>query len=477
VFERNHILQSRYQLLECLGENGGRHTWAATDQKLDQIVVIKILAFPNHIDWQVLKLFEREAEILRTIDHPCIPKYRDFFTLDDRTIWYCLVEDYIPGKSLKQLLDQGTHFPESQLRDIAKQVLSILVYLHSLSPPIYHRDIKPSNLIWGEDDRVYLVDFGAVQDKAPTMGITFTVVGTYGYTPIEQFAGRAVPSSDLYALGATIVHLATGRSPADLPQENFRLQFLEYVTLPIPLLQWLTRMVEPEASQRFQRADRALEALEIDSSVNWQNQGRSRRTPPQRVVPKPLGTKISVQNTGERLVISTDPIAARLAMEATLQAVPSRKKALNTLEIFVLGIALFFIGSILAIITPLFAIVSYAGFLIMVFALLYGIRDAKPNIWTIALDQKNYMSYENRLGKIDRQSNYHRGSLSDIQEVIHHGSQIEQTTQEEPYRITISKRVVTIRTSQTEIPFGESLTRQEAEWIVFELRSWLSQHT
>ena len=69
-----------------------------------------------------------------------------------------------------------------------------------------HRDIKPSNLILGEDEQVYLVDFGAVQDKVAPSCTTFTVVGTYGYTPMEQFGGRAVPASDLYALGATLIH-------------------------------------------------------------------------------------------------------------------------------------------------------------------------------------------------------------------------------------------------------------------------------
>lgn len=73
-----------------------------------------------------------------------------------------------------------------------------------------HRDIKPSNLIWGEDQHVYLVDFGAVQAQAAVTGVTFTVVGTSGYAPLEQFWGRAVAASDLYALGATLIHLLTG---------------------------------------------------------------------------------------------------------------------------------------------------------------------------------------------------------------------------------------------------------------------------
>jgi len=75
--------------------------------------------------------------------------------------------------------------------------------LHELSPPVLHRDIKPSNLIINSENNVYLVDFGAVQSRGAVTGVTFTVVGTSGYAPLEQFWGRAVPGSDLYALGMT----------------------------------------------------------------------------------------------------------------------------------------------------------------------------------------------------------------------------------------------------------------------------------
>jgi len=120
---------------------------------------------------------------------------------------------------------------EKQVRELATDILKILIYLHELSPPVLHRDIKPSNLIWGEDKQIYLVDFGAVQAQAAVTGVTFTVVGTSGYAPLEQFWGRAVPSSDLYALGATLIHLLTGTAPADLPQKDSRIQFSDRISL------------------------------------------------------------------------------------------------------------------------------------------------------------------------------------------------------------------------------------------------------
>ncbi|MEQ8963569.1 MAG: protein kinase, partial [Coleofasciculus sp. C2-GNP5-27] len=155
------------------------------------------------MQWDEFKLFEREAAVLKQLNHPQIPNYRDYFSLDKETgeglYWFGLVQEYIPGKSLQQLLDQSYHFSETQVRSIATQVLKILQYLHGLKPPVLHRDIKPNNLILGQDKRVYLVDFGAVQNSAAVEGVTFTVVGTSGYAPLEQFWGQAVAASDLYA--------------------------------------------------------------------------------------------------------------------------------------------------------------------------------------------------------------------------------------------------------------------------------------
>ncbi|MEQ8538249.1 MAG: hypothetical protein RIB93_12470 [Coleofasciculus sp. D1-CHI-01] len=98
----------------------------------------------------------------------------------------------LEAASLRQLLDQGKRFTQEDVKRIAESVLEILSYLHGLQPPVLHRDIKPSNLILADDLPIYLVDFGAVQNRAVTEGVTFTVVGTTGYTPLEQFWGKAV---------------------------------------------------------------------------------------------------------------------------------------------------------------------------------------------------------------------------------------------------------------------------------------------
>ncbi|MBN3896568.1 MAG: serine/threonine protein kinase [Nostoc sp. NOS(2021)] len=278
MLQAEQILQDRYQIQRQLGNNGIRQTWQALDLQAsdgeNSTVVVKLLAFGGTVQWDDLKLFEREAQILKQLNHPRIPRYIDYFCIDDRTLWFALIQEYIPGESLKEKLAVGKRFTEKRARKIAVEILNILTYLHELNPGVLHRDIKPSNLIWGEDNRIYLVDFGAVQDKAAREGVTFTVVGTYGYAPMEQFGGRAVAASDLYALGATLIHLLTGTSPADLPQQDLRLQFTDRVNLSPSFVSWLQKLIEPAPEQRFSSASQALNALKSGLTVKSANRNQ-----------------------------------------------------------------------------------------------------------------------------------------------------------------------------------------------------------
>lgn len=268
MLEPQQTLQNRYWLEQCLSQNSSRQTWLAQDLQRHQVVVVKLLAFSPQMQWEELKLFEREAQVLRQLSHPRIPVYVDYFTIDpDQGLaWFALVQDFIAGQSLQQCLESGQRFTVAQIQAIAAQVLDILIYLHGLDPPVLHRDIKPSNLIWGADQQVYLVDFGAVQNQAATTGVTFTIVGTTGYAPLEQFWGRAEPASDLYALGATLIYLLTGTAPADLPQRNLRIQFADRVSLDTNLVHWIQSLTEPDLQHRYPSAQAALQDLQAGRS-------------------------------------------------------------------------------------------------------------------------------------------------------------------------------------------------------------------
>ena len=283
MLSAGQVLCDRYQLQQQLGHNAGRQTWLAMDTQASPptAVVVKLLAFNPQMQWDELKLFQREAQVLKNLNHPRIPKYLDYFSVDDVEAdlgeyaadnndkskvnglpWFALVQEYIPGNSLKQLLEQGKRFKENQVRHFAEDLLKILIDLHELSPPVLHRDIKPSNLILGKNNQIYLVDFGAVQDKAKAEGVTFTVVGTSGYAPPEQLWGKAVPASDLYALGATLIHLLTGIPPAELPQQRMRIKFRDKVKIEPSFANWIDQLIQPAPEKRLSTARQAFSALQ-----------------------------------------------------------------------------------------------------------------------------------------------------------------------------------------------------------------------
>ncbi|NEO31277.1 MAG: serine/threonine protein kinase [Symploca sp. SIO3C6] len=306
MLQAQQVLQERYQLQTRLGRTAaGRQTWLAKDVKSSEQVILKLLAFSPQMQWEELKLFEREAQVLQSLNHPRIPRYRDYFCLDLQTgaqiSWFGLVQQYIPGVSLQEFIESGKRLTQKQAKKIATEILQILVYLHQLSPPVLHRDIKPSNLILTENKQVYLVDFGAVQAQAAVTGVTFTVVGTSGYAPLEQFWGRAVAASDLYALGATLIHLITGIAPADLPQKDSRLQFAEYVNNLDPIfVGWIEKMTEIALEKRYSTATQALEALK-SGQVQPKDHARNSVI---RKIPKPSGSYIQLNKSREQLKIT-----------------------------------------------------------------------------------------------------------------------------------------------------------------------------
>lgn len=297
---------SRYEVKQQLGKRGGRQTLLARDTMTQELVVIKLLSFGNDFEWHDLKLFEREAETLKALSHPAIPRYLDYFELGSPNLKsFALVQTYIEAQSLDEQLKAGRTFSEAEVMQLAKALLEILIYLHGRQPPVIHRDIKPSNILLTNRSgnsvgQVYLVDFGSVQTLAAREGGTITVVGTYGYMPPEQFGGRAVPASDLYSLGATLVYLVTGTHPADLPQKDLRLQFEQVVNLSPELSQWLKWMTEPSLDRRMASATEALQALEHPQPEQ-----------PAAIYPtltrQPVGSKILVKKDDDALEILLPP--------------------------------------------------------------------------------------------------------------------------------------------------------------------------
>ncbi len=261
------VLANRYEIVSLLGKKTGRRTFKVRDLHALELVVIKLLCFNSDFEWDDLKLFEREARTLKNLSHTCIPRYIDYFEIQQPLCGFALAQTYIPAQTLEQHIKSGRTFTEAEVKQIGIKLLDILIYLHSVSPAVIHRDIKPSNILLEDrtGDRVgdiHLIDFGSIQSATVKEFGTRTVVGTYGYMPLEQFGDRTVPASDIYSLGATLIYLVTGTHPADLPLDNGRIQFEHLTSLSPEFTQWLRATTEPTLETRIKSARQALSALQ-----------------------------------------------------------------------------------------------------------------------------------------------------------------------------------------------------------------------
>jgi serine/threonine protein kinase len=468
MLQAKQVLKGRYYLQQSLGQNAGRQTWLAEDRKETppQQVIVKLLAFSPQMQWDEFKLFEREAQVLKTLDHPRIPKYRDYFSLDrhagEGLCWFALVQDYIPGNSLQQLLNEGKRFTEEQVRSIATQVLEILIYLHGLNPPVLHRDIKPSNLIWGADEQVYLVDFGAVQDPTAVEGATFTVVGTAGYAPLEQFYGKAVPASDLYALGATLIHLLTGTAPADLPQSNLRIQFRDQVSLNPSFLRWIESLTEPDLDHRFSSAAQTLEALKTGRFLS-----RSEQTSRQ-----PFGSRLRLKKSPIELVIK---IPRRIASGDFVKFAVKLTRAVGS-RIFLLLPSLILLAVIVSMapqIDTLWEVIGFLGNLIYhtwLISIPLILFLAYPWIRLLAALNKALLAcFGHQSLYLDRKSFVIERHL-----FILRGDRCQLCRTSDIKNVqALPGEGVVIQIGTHRYAFGQKLTAPESNWLVEEIQTWL----
>lgn len=227
LLPKGTVLRSRYKIIQFISQGGMGAIYRAEDLRLEgRMCAIKemwadVSALPEDLE-QIQIQFHREASVLARLDHPNLPKVSDFFTERNRDY---LVMDFVPGKDLKELMDEarakGETLAEQQVLDWTKQILDALEYMHTQDPPVLHRDIKPANLKLTPAGTIKLVDFGLVKLMAPDQERTLTVLqgrGTAQYTPLEQYGGDTGHTdvrSDIYSLGATMYHLLTNQPPTD----------------------------------------------------------------------------------------------------------------------------------------------------------------------------------------------------------------------------------------------------------------------
>ena len=266
-------LGGRYKILSQLGVGGFGRTFLAEDLHLPghPRCVVKQLKPQIRSDdtlQMARRCFNTEAQVLYQLGiHDQIPRLLAHFEENQE---FYLAQEYIEGLPLTKELMEGKFWSENQVLFFLKEILTVLAFVHQRQ--VIHRDIKPSNLIRRAiDRRIVLIDFGAVKqvgtqaiELEPGMTNLTISIGTQGYMPNEQLAGKPRFSSDIYAVGILGIQALTGIHPRHLGEDlKGEIAWHQHVTdLNPTFMQVLDQMVRYDFRERYPTAIEVLEALE-----------------------------------------------------------------------------------------------------------------------------------------------------------------------------------------------------------------------
>ncbi|MCZ2203177.1 MAG: protein kinase [Cylindrospermopsis raciborskii PAMP2012] len=286
---------NQYQIQSYLGKGGFGYTYKASTVKENIPCVIKHFN-PLQKDFKEtgLRLFNREAQKLRQIEHPQIPRFIDFFEQEGE---YYLIQEYIDGHDLSEEIKPGVRQNETYVIRLLKDILDILIMIHKEG--LIHRDLKPSNIRRRKvDNKIVLIDFGSVKQliaetENDNNNQPITYIHSYQYSPPEQIEGRAYSNSDIYSLGIIAICALTGESYNSPIFPNFsnrnrlytsdRIEWHNYAPhIREELKNIIDKMVAFDYLKRYQLAEDVLTDLKIIElkSIPVTSLGREKRENP-----------------------------------------------------------------------------------------------------------------------------------------------------------------------------------------------------
>ena len=324
-------LTGRYKIVKQLGGGGFSHTFIAEDGHLPDrpLCVIKQLK-PVSSQAEVLRisreLFDKEAKILyRLGKHDCIPSLLAHFEEDQE---FFLAQELIEGNVLSQEIKSGQCWGEEYTIDFLTDILSTLDFVHQQQ--VIHRDIKPSNLIRRDRDRkIVLIDFGAVKEvSTQSINQSFInqsfnqsgntsslVIGSPGYMPNEQYSGKTIFASDIYAIGIIAIQALTGLLPNQIPEDSLTSEFCwrDRVEVTPTLADVIDKMVRFDSRQRYQSINELLEAIQPLRARSLAQTILSEITPPlvEKLLITPETPQSLIEEISDDLEMSADPIRAK----------------------------------------------------------------------------------------------------------------------------------------------------------------------
>lgn len=266
------LLANRYSIIKVVGQGGFGVVYQARDHKRrKKMVAIKQINISKLKPRQIIDAtdsYNREVSLLSKLQHKHLPRIYSHFS--DAEHWY-LVMDFIKGKTVEEYLQEAPDgaLPLKQVLTIGMQVCDVLQYLHTQKPAVIFRDIKPANLMWGDDGRVYLIDFGIARRFVPGQARDTGPLGSPGYAAPEQYGVvQTTPYTDIYGLGATLQTLVTGKEPLELQDDAGSGQVMA-PQIPAPLQQLIDDMTEPDTRKRPQSANQVWLRLRRIKQGKW----------------------------------------------------------------------------------------------------------------------------------------------------------------------------------------------------------------
>lgn len=279
--ELGTVLDGKYEILKQVGKGGMSIVYLAMDNRLNKQWAVKEIKNDGSKSTEtLLKGLEREANILKNVDHPVLPRIVDIIN-ENGTIY--VIMDFVEGKPLSDVLKTEGAQSQRDVIEWGRALASALDYLHSMNPPIIYRDMKPSNVMLKPDGSVKLIDFGTAKEYIIENNADTTALGTRGYAAPEQFGdaqGHGIYNTDartdIYNLGATLYHLVTGKNPCEPPYEIKPIRQWN-PALSSGLEQIIIKCCQPNPNDRYQSCSELLYALDHYNELDNTYKAKAKR--------------------------------------------------------------------------------------------------------------------------------------------------------------------------------------------------------
>lgn len=262
------VIDGKYEVLKQIGKGGMSRVYLAMDKRLNKQWAIKELRRKekDKENEVVVQGLIAEANLMKKLDHPSLPRIVDIIETN-QTIY--IVMDYIEGETLHTILKKYGAQDQQMVIEWAKQLCSVLHYLHTRDPAIIYRDMKPGNVMVTPNGNIKLIDFGIAREYKEQQIQDTVSLGTKGYAAPEQFGGKGQTDgrTDIYCLGVTLYHLLTGKNPSEPPYQLYPIRHWN-PSLSAGLEKIIMKCTQLNPKDRYQNCGELMYALENYEKVD-----------------------------------------------------------------------------------------------------------------------------------------------------------------------------------------------------------------